>query len=111
MLFRSPAKPAVVDIVRHEDTRVTIRVQTEADGYLRLADAWDAGWRAEVDGKDAKIHVADHYLRAVYLTPGEHEVVFTMDAPRVIWPPRISFVALLAILWLLLRRRPGTVQA
>lgn len=106
-----PASPARVEIVQHADERVVVRVQTEADGYLRLADAWDAGWRATVDGKDIKIHIADHYLRAVYVPPGEHEVVFTFDAPRVVWPPRISFVALLAIVLTLVRRRSSRAVA
>ena len=58
-----------------------------------------------------KIHIADHYLRAVYVPPGEHEVVFTFDAPRVVWPPRISFVALLAIVLTLVRRRSSRAVA
>ncbi|GDY00887.1 hypothetical protein LBMAG49_02160 [Planctomycetota bacterium] len=105
----SEASPATVMIVRHEDERVELRVQNAADGYLRLADAYDAGWRALLDGAPTKIYLADHYLRAVYLPPGDHRIVFTFDAPRVLWPPRISLIALLMILGLMFMRRSTAI--
>jgi uncharacterized membrane protein YfhO len=76
-------------------------VRASHDGYVRLADPYDAGWRAQVDGADAEIYVADHYLRAVYVGPGEHEVVFTYDQARAVWPLRLSLLALLGALGLL----------
>ncbi len=99
---------ADVQIIAHHDERVVVRVQSDVDGYLRLADPYDAGWRAHVDGVAAPIHLADHYLRAVYLPAGAHEVVFTYDAARVVWPPRLSLLALLVCLalWWRGRRRP-----
>jgi hypothetical protein len=96
---------AEVEVVAHEDERVVVRVSCEADGYLRLADPYDPGWRAQVDGIETPVHCADHYLRAVHLPAGEHEVVFTFDAARVVWPIRISALALCAVVWLLLQRR------
>jgi hypothetical protein len=97
--------PAEVTITAHDDERVQVHVRTAADGYLRLADAWDAGWCATVDGARSTIHIADHYLRAVYLPAGEHDVVFTFDAARVVWPPRLSLLALLAIIVLAVWRQ------
>lgn len=96
--------PAEVAITAHADERVLVHVRSAADGYLRLADAWDAGWCATVDGAPSTIHIADHYLRAVYLPAGEHDVVFTFDAARVVWPPRLSLLALLAVVVLAVRR-------
>ena len=84
-------------ITEHHDERVAIAVRTLHDGYLRLADPYDAGWRAELDGNEVPIHVADHYLRAVFVPPGEHEVVFTYDGARVVWPARVSLLALMLI--------------
>ena len=104
------APQAEIAIVAHEDERVQIRVRNAADGYLRLADPYDPGWVATVDGQPAKVFVADHYLRAVYLPAGEHDVVFGFAAPRVVWPPRVSVLALLAIVGLyVLGRRRGTL--
>lgn len=92
--------PANVEILEHRDERVVVRVETQGDGYLRLADPYDAGWRASVDGAPAEVLPADHYLRAVYLPRGEHEVVFTFDAARVVWPRHVSLIVLLLLLGL-----------
>jgi len=92
---------AEVEVLLHDDERVVLRVRCSHDGYVRLADPYDPGWRATVDGEAATLFVADHYLRAVYVGPGEHEVVFTYDAARAVWPLRVSTAALLAALALL----------
>jgi len=101
--------PATVTVVEHRDERVVIRVASEVDGYLRLADPYDAGWRATIDGTETAVFVADHYLRAVYVRAGKHEVVFTFDGARVLWPRHVSLLALLVIGLLLcgLPRRRG----
>ncbi|MBL9078808.1 MAG: YfhO family protein [Planctomycetes bacterium] len=104
-----PAAPADVQVVAHADERVVVRVRCEADGYLRLADPYDAGWRATVDGQPSAVYAADHWLRAVFVPPGDHEVVFTYDAARVVWPARLGLLALCACVALLLlgqRRQP-----
>ncbi len=97
--------PDVVTIVRHEDERVVVRVTASAPAYLRLADPYDPGWRATVDGADTPVLPADHYLRAVWVPEGEHEVVFSFDGMRVRWPRWLSLTALLAIVALLVRPR------
>ncbi len=99
------AAAATVEIVSHRDEEVVVRVVNERDGYLRLHDPFDPGWTATVDGRPTTVFAADHYLRAVHLPPGDHEVVFRYDAPRVLWPERLSLLALAAIL-LLLRSSP-----
>ncbi len=96
---------ASATIVERRDERVVVRVRTEAAGYLRLADPWDAGWRATLDGVAAPIFVADHYLRAVHVPPGEHEVVFTYDGARATWPLRLSLLGYAIVAWLLWRGR------
>jgi hypothetical protein len=109
----TPAAPAdvtsEVTVREHRDERVVVAVRTSHDGYLRLADPYDAGWRATVDGAPTPVFAADHYLRAVFVPAGAHEVVFTYDAPRVLWPERLALLALLVVvgLWFApLRRRP-----
>ncbi len=92
--------PAVVTIVEHRDEQVTIRVNTDHQGFLRLADPWDAGWTATRNGEPTRVYVADHHLRAVWLPAGEHEVVFRYDGFRAVWPLRLSLLALLGILLL-----------
>ena len=42
-----------------------------------LADTFDPGWSATVDGVSAPIRPAYVAFRAVYLTPGSHKIIFT----------------------------------
>jgi uncharacterized membrane protein YfhO len=100
---------AVVTLVERRDERVVVRVRTGAAGYLRLADPFDAGWRATLDGNATTIYIADHYLRAVHVPAGEHDVVFTYDGARVVWPLRLTllgYAIVAALLWTARRRAP-----
>ena len=96
---------ATVSLVERRDERVVVRVRTDAAGYLRLADPWDAGWCATRDGDATPIYIADHYLRAVHVPAGEHEIVFTYDGARVVWPLRLSLLAWAIVVVLLWRGR------
>ncbi|MFT6079942.1 MAG: hypothetical protein ACJAQZ_002001 [Planctomycetota bacterium] len=89
---------ADVQITLHDDERVELNVTCSHDGYVRLADPFDQGWCATVDGEPTEILIADHYLRAVYVEPGEHKIVFTYDGARVVWPFRLTLLAWLVVL-------------
>lgn len=102
--------PTKLEIVSHTDEKVVLRVNTLVEGYVRLADPYDPGWRATIDGYQTEVFVADHYLRAVYVKPkpNDQEIVFTYDAASVVWPRHASLAALVALLascWAR-RRRP-----
>ena len=101
--------PAQVSITLHSDEVVKVSVHASADGYLRLADPYDAGWTAEVDGEQVKVYPADHYLRAVYLDAGQHEVVFRYNGIRVRSPQWVSLGAIFGIFFMLWfsRRKPA----
>jgi len=64
-------------IMSYEPEQVRIHASLDSPGYLMLTDAYYPGWEAEVDGAPAPIERADLYFRAVYLTPGTHEITFT----------------------------------
>jgi hypothetical protein len=49
-------------------------VATEAPGYLFVADTYEEGWRATVDGNPTPIYPADVTFRAIALEPGKHRV-------------------------------------
>lgn len=60
-----------------EPGRVVVAATTDAPAYLVLTDTWFPGWRARVDGRDARLLRADHAFRAVFLPAGDHTVEFT----------------------------------
>ena len=89
---------ATVRITKHTDEEVVIRVATDRSGFLRLADPYDAGWTATVDGTDTPVYPADLYFRAVFVEPGDHEVVFRYNGGEVWGPQLLSLLALLCVL-------------
>jgi hypothetical protein len=66
---------AAIEVVRYEPNEAAFRVTTDRPAYFALSDVYHPDWRAEVDGIDTPIEVADYAFRAVYLEPGTHEVV------------------------------------
>lgn len=99
---------ALVAVVEHGDERVVVDVTCAEPGYLRLADPYDPGWTASVDGVGTPVFEADHRFRAVHLPAGSHRVVFEFRALQVLAPPIVSLLALIAAAGLLLsgaRRR------
>ncbi len=45
-------------------------------GMLVLADRFDPGWQAHIDGKLSAVFPVNHVLRGVMLQPGKHTVQF-----------------------------------
>jgi hypothetical protein len=92
--------------------RVTIRTECGTSSYLVLADTFDPGWKATVDGSPAPIRPAYVAFRAVALEPGSHTVVFTY-APagfaEGLWASACG-LALGLGLWLVPRRQSMTAS-
>ena len=57
-------------------TRIEIDVDAAAPSYVVLFDEWFPGWRARIDGIDARLLRADHAFRAVWVPGGRHVVDF-----------------------------------
>jgi hypothetical protein len=70
-------------VVRMRADRVHVLAQADRPAYLVLADAWDEGWRASINGRPAPVRRANVLFRAVSLPPGRHEVVFSYE-PRLL---------------------------
>ncbi len=65
----------VASLERSTD-RVAFRTTSDGAALLVLADTWDEGWEAEVDGRETPILRANVMFRAVPVPAGEHTVVF-----------------------------------
>ena len=64
------------EIVEYTPERVVVEANLTEPGFLVLADANYPGWNVRVDGSKDKIYTANHLFRAVYLSPGRHNVEF-----------------------------------
>jgi len=70
-----------VELLLYDAGRIVIHVESAADGYLVLTDAWYPGWRVTIDGREQPVLRANLIFRAVSLSAGEHTVEFTY-APK-----------------------------
>ncbi|PYV38951.1 MAG: hypothetical protein DMG09_10550, partial [Acidobacteria bacterium] len=57
--------------------RVLCEVDARKPGYLVLLDSYYPGWRAYLDGREAKILQANYAFRAVEVPAGKHTVEFS----------------------------------
>ena len=88
-------------IVTDLPERVVVETGSSAPAYLVLADTFDPGWSATVDGSPAPIRPAYVAFRAVALTPGAHIVAFTYRPAGFTLGLAISImgIALAMFLW------------
>ena len=63
--------------IEYDGNRIEIQVGMEAPGFLVLSDNHFPYWHVHVDGVEKKMYRAYYTLRAVFLEPGDHAVVFT----------------------------------
>jgi hypothetical protein len=85
LVVEDPDRPLATDalvegqatITRDEPERVMIDTSSDRPAYLVLADTYDPGWQATLDGRPAPIRPAWVAFRAVFVPAGTHVVVFT----------------------------------
>ena len=74
-----PRGTAVIVVDDPEHVEVDADNQGDAPTYLVLADTFDPGWSATLDGQPAPIRPAFAAFRAVLLPPGRHRVAFAYE--------------------------------
>jgi hypothetical protein len=89
--------------------RVDIRVSMRRSGYLVLADTYYPGWQAKLDGRPVQVLRANVSQRAVYVSEGDHRIVFEFHSRAIgrglaITSSSILLVVVMSLV-ILLRRR------
>jgi hypothetical protein len=92
-------------ITRETANVMTIDVACDSESTLVVLDSYNAGWRAEVDGVEARLARADGLFRAVRLAPGVHTVEMRYVPPGLAVGGAISAASAIALAWLALRGR------
>ncbi len=93
------AAPGFEGVCRIDDLRADrVQLETRASGeaFVVLADAWDRGWSARVDGRPAPVLRANVAFRAVEVPAGRHSVDFFYRPLAVSLGLAISLVSLAA---------------
>jgi hypothetical protein len=69
--------PDQAAVTEYQPDYLAVTVKASANGFLVLSDVYADGWKATVDGKEARIYRANGALRGVAVPAGEHTVQFT----------------------------------
>jgi Bacterial membrane protein YfhO len=99
-LVRVGAAITETNAVYVESSPAHIRIQADAHdrALLVVRNAWDPNWRATVDGRPAKVLVADYMMQGVALPPGHHVVELTYRDTAIGTGLLVSGVAWLILL-------------
>ncbi|MFG0317975.1 MAG: hypothetical protein ACF8XB_11925, partial [Planctomycetota bacterium JB042] len=98
----------------HAVSRHALEFDAPHAGVAVLAESWDPGWSATVDGAAAEVLVVDHALCGVALPAGRHVVEFSYRAPGAAAARWAAIAALLALLLLaapVAASRPGLLRS
>lgn len=76
---------ATATIEHYGTNEVIVHVTAERNAILVLSDTYYPGWKAEIDGKEAKVLRANHHQRAVSVPQGEHRVRFVFESATIQW--------------------------
>jgi hypothetical protein len=96
-------------IVTEIPTRIIVSVQMETPGLVVLADLWDKGWQAYLNGQRVPILRTNHAIRGVVVPAGSGMLEFRYAPASFAWGLKLSALAAAALLgWLgiALWRRP-----
>lgn len=74
-----PSIQTQADITVYEAQHVVVSTTSSCPSLLFLSDSYYPGWKATVDGAIVPIYRANYAFRAVYVSSGNHQVVFTYD--------------------------------
>jgi uncharacterized membrane protein YfhO len=98
---QSTSKITKAEIIHFSTNKITLDVCLERNGLLFLSEIYHPGWKAYVDGKEAKIYCANYTFRALPLTSGKHIVKFIYDPASFKIGKKISIFSLLGLLIIL----------
>src|SRR5262249_11008283 len=79
-------------------THLEIQITMETPGLVVLADSWDKGWRAYLDGSPVPIMRTDHALRGVVAPMGRHTLQFRYEPASLTWGLRLAGAAGLGLI-------------
>lgn len=103
-----------LEVEVHMDVRASSQAPGGAEqaALLVLADAWDDGWVADIDGEPVKIVRVNHGLRGVWVPLGEHLVTFRYRPASVVIGVQVAIWTLvIGLVWLVRSRTRNRAAA
>ena len=87
-----------VEVVDEIPTRVTLSFRAETPALVVLADMWDTGWRAYLNGRRAPIFRTNHAVRGVVVPGGTGTLEFRYEPASFAWGLGLAGVAVVTLL-------------
>lgn len=83
---------------RPNSDAMEITYQTPGDGFIRIRESWDPGWKASLDGIEIPVLRADGFVMAFAAPGGQHQLLLTHHTPNLApgWLMSIASLAILA---------------
>jgi len=107
--WENPSDVASAEITSYFPREIRLRVESPAGGRVMLRDLAYPGWQVTVDGQPQPPETAGMF-RAVTVTPGQHDIVWSYRPASVFWGAVISVVTLVGLLSAsVLRRRTRNI--
>ncbi len=86
-----------VEWIERNNNDMTLRVSADRPAVLVLADNWFPAWKARVGNEEVPVLRANHSLRAVPISAGEHTVEFYYDSDELRWSFRLTLFSLAVV--------------
>lgn len=88
------------EVVSEVPCRVTVSVTMRTPGLVVLADLWDQGWAATLNGQAVPILRVNHAIRGVELPAGQATLEFRYEPASLTWGLRVAGLAfIVAVGW------------
>lgn len=94
-----PGEGSVTTVSETPNT-LTLVSRTSVPKLLYVADVYETGWRAYVDGKEVPVYRANFAFRAIDISPGEHEIIFVYKPASVHYAIFVSVGSMVVFLFL-----------
>lgn len=92
-----PVSPLIKDAEKHD--RLTVQCEGSGPGLLMVADTWEEGWKAYIDGEEADILKVNGAFRGVFIGKDALEVRFQYEPNDVKTGKLGSGIALIVALF------------
>lgn len=99
--------PYLVKIESEANAEIKLHCENKSAGVLVLTDLYYPGWNCRIDGAVAPILRANSLFRAVHLSPGTHNIVFSYSPLPINIGLSLQSLVFLCLAFLICRRRPG----
>jgi len=103
----SEPSPGRVEIIEFEPNSIRLRASVNRASFVVLSEVYYPGWEALVDGEPAPLLAGNYVLRAVAVSPGEHEILLRYRPASFRWGLVLTLITLAGVaVVFILKKRP-----